>query len=309
MSTGFATDASVGSSRREGSAGLLGERRQLEPGGLAGVGAEDPEPAGVRQHARRGVRCGTGWQESSAATSSRPDSVSARITPAWRKTASTAASEPGERRGVRAGRLLTRRASGRSSSRAPASRGRAGARCARTCVGCRTTRGRAGRDRCRRRPPTTRAGRSRRRRPCCRSRRRPTGRGRAPLRARAGRGRARPTARRSRSCPAGNARGANVAFMPTAEDAIPRQFGPTSRAPWARTRVSSCSWRSTPSGPVSAKPAEMTQSARVPVRSASSAASSTCSPGRQITHEVDRVGDLLDRRCTRGRRRPARPSG
>ena len=83
--------------------------------------------------------------------------------------------------------------------------------------------------------------------------------------------------------PGGNARGAKVALRPTAAVAMPRQFGPTSRAPWARTSVSSCSWRATPSGPVSAKPAEMTHSERVPERSASSAAGITRSPGRQIT--------------------------
>ena len=49
-----------------------------------------------------------------------------------------------------------------------------------------------------------------------------------------------------------------------AAEAMPRQFGPTSRAPCARTSASSCSWRSRPSAPVSAKPAEITQSARTP---------------------------------------------
>ena len=94
MSTGFASDASAGSDGRERGARLLAERGQLEPGGLAGVRAEDPEPAGVRQHghasalrdglATRGARRRRGG----------PTSVSARITPAWRKTASTAVSEP-----------------------------------------------------------------------------------------------------------------------------------------------------------------------------------------------------------------------
>ena len=45
----------------------------------------------------------------------------------------------------------------------------------------------------------------------------------------------------------------------------PRQFGPTRRAPWARTSASSSSWRRMPSIPVSANPAEITQSARVPL--------------------------------------------
>ena len=56
-----------------------------------------------------------------------------------------------------------------------------------------------------------------------------------PPRARAARARARPTATRSRSCPAGRPRGAKVALSAApARDAMPRQFGPTSRAPCSR---------------------------------------------------------------------------
>jgi hypothetical protein len=83
--------------------------------------------------------------------------------------------------------------------------------------------------------------------------------------------------------PGGGAPGAKVAFKPIPGTAIPRPFGPMSRAPCARTSASSCSWRSTPSAPISAKPAEMTQSARTPFRSDASADSSTCSPGTQMT--------------------------
>ena len=50
MSTGFATDASVGRNAARAARVSLAGRRQLEPRRLAGVGAEDPEPAGVRQH-------------------------------------------------------------------------------------------------------------------------------------------------------------------------------------------------------------------------------------------------------------------
>jgi len=64
---------------------------------------------------------------------------------------------------------------------------------------------------------------------------------------------------------------------------MPRQFGPTSRPPWARTSASSRSWRSRPSAPTSAKPEEMTQSARAPAASASSAAARTSPPGRETT--------------------------
>ena len=83
--------------------------------------------------------------------------------------------------------------------------------------------------------------------------------------------------------PAGNDRGANVAFNLDPATAMPRQFGPNSRAPWARTAASSRSCRSRPSAPVSAKPADITQIARIPAVSACSAASITLAAGTQIT--------------------------
>ena len=83
--------------------------------------------------------------------------------------------------------------------------------------------------------------------------------------------------------PLGAERAAKVAFSRGPATAIPRQFGPISRAPCERTSASSRSCRSAPSLPTSAKPAEMTTSARTPLRSASSAAASTCSPGTEIT--------------------------
>ena len=59
------------------------------------VGAEDSEPAGVREHARRAARAAAGWPERSAAAStSLLRACRARITPACRKSASTAVSEP-----------------------------------------------------------------------------------------------------------------------------------------------------------------------------------------------------------------------
>src|SRR5262245_156063 len=56
--------------------------------------------------------------------------------------------------------------------------------------------------------------------------------------------------------PAGAERAAKVALSPTAADEIPRQFGPRSRAPCARIIPSSPAWRSTPSAPISANPAD-----------------------------------------------------
>ena len=45
---------------------------------------------------------------------------------------------------------------------------------------------------------------------------------------------------------------------------MPRQFGPISRAPWKRASATSSRSRAAPSAPTSAKPAEITQTARVP---------------------------------------------
>ena len=93
MSTGFAVLASAGG-RRRASRVSSESGRQLEPGCLAGVRAENPEPARVRDHgdavaARRAVASRAARRRREA-----PPSVSARSTPAWRKSASTAASEP-----------------------------------------------------------------------------------------------------------------------------------------------------------------------------------------------------------------------
>ena len=83
--------------------------------------------------------------------------------------------------------------------------------------------------------------------------------------------------------PGGVERDANVALRLGPATEIPRQFGPIRRAPCARTSASSRSWRSRPSLPVSANPAEMTTSARTPCASACSAASTTPAAGTQIT--------------------------
>jgi hypothetical protein len=64
---------------------------------------------------------------------------------------------------------------------------------------------------------------------------------------------------------------------------IPRQFGPISRIPEERQTASSCRWRSAPSGPVSANPAEITTSARTPAAAHSSAAPTTAWAGTATT--------------------------
>ena len=85
--------------------------------------------------------------------------------------------------------------------------------------------------------------------------------------------------------PAGGGSGANVASRRTAGSvfAMPMQFGPTSRMPAARHVRTSASCRARPSSPTSAKPAEMTTSARTPLRPHASAAATTRSAGTTST--------------------------
>ena len=89
--------------------------------------------------------------------------------------------------------------------------------------------------------------------------------------------------------PGRGAVGANVAFRPAGVLSTPRQLGPTSRIPVARHRDSRSRWRSAPSAPVSAKPAEMTTRLRTPF-AAHSCATSQHRSGRHA------------------RRRPGRPA-
>ena len=203
MSTGFATLASAGrSSVESGDACLVGERRKLETGSLAGVGAEDAQTAGIRQR-RHGAPARQRPAESSDGD---VDQLLERLRAddaglaEQRARSRIGACERGRVRARCALAALRAPALQREDRLAPRD---AGARCARTCAGCRTTRRRAGRARSRRRPPTTRAGRSWRRPPCSRSRRTRRGRGRARPRPRAARARARRSGTRSRSCPAG----------------------------------------------------------------------------------------------------------
>ena len=179
---------------------LVGERRKLQPRGLARVGAEDPEAAGVREDgdapaARQRLR---GEQHRDV------DELLERLGPDHACLA-----EERVDRGVRA----RERGRVRPRGRAPAAvapaleredrlRARDAARDARELA--RVAERLEVEDdqaRSRRRPPTTRAGRSTRRPPCCRSRRTPRARGRATRPPRAPRARARRSATRSRSSP------------------------------------------------------------------------------------------------------------
>ena len=188
------------------------------PDGLAGVGAEDAEAARRSSAARPAGPAAAAARESSTATSESSSSESAWITPACRKTASTAVIEPASAavcepaaRWPAAGAAALHRQDrllARDPPRDPA----------RTSADCRTTRGRAGSGRSRGRPPRTRAGRSTRRRPCCRSRRTTE---RPSPRAAAGSRSARPSAPlcdEKPMFPAGKVCGAKVAFSPGPAD-------------------------------------------------------------------------------------------
>ena len=113
--------------------------------------------------------------------------------------------------------------------------------------------------------------------------------------ARGRRGRARRSATRSRCCRRGSCAVRRSRSGPAAAEKMPRQFGPISRAPCARTSASSCSWRRIPSAPVSAKPAEITQSARVPSQRRLGLVEHRLA-GDAEDGEVDGVGDVRDRR-------------
>ena len=77
--------------------------------------------------------------------------------------------------------------------------------------------------------------------------------------------------------------------------AIPRQLGPISRAPCARTSASSRSWRSAPSLPTSAKPAEMTTQCADALAERLLGRLQHGVGGQRDDREIDVVRDLLDR--------------
>ena len=226
------------------------ERRQLEAGRLAGVGAEDPEPAGVREQRHPAARAAAAGDESRTATSTSSSSVSARITPAWleerldRRRPSRRARPCASRRRaapavvrppfiarigfLRATRRARRAELARVAERLEVEQDQIGRRVVLPVLE-QVVRGDVGlvadRDEGREAEPAR--GR-------LLEQREPE---RAALRGEAdvagGEG---VRARRSRSAPGRRTK-------------MPRQFGPISRAPCARTRASSCSWRRMPSMP------------------------------------------------------------
>ena len=246
MSTGFARLASPRQKLAELRPRLFRERRQLEAGCGAGVGAKDSEAARVRQHRDPAAPRERLAREQHGDVDQLLERVGLNHSglPEQRLDRGR---RPRKRRGVRARRALARR-------RAPALHrqdrllaGDAAGRPARTCAGCRTTPGRARRApspasssqyssrsfdetsallpiETKRESPSPRAV-------ACSSRARPS----APL------------CDEKPMFPAGNECGAKVAFNPARPRRCPRQFGPTSRAPCARTSDSSSSWRRSPS--------------------------------------------------------------
>ena len=93
MSIGFARLASRG--RSGGSAARVSSLGggSSRPTASQASAQRMPSPPPFVSTATRGPR-GSGWRERSTATSARSSSESAWITPAWRKTASTAVIEP-----------------------------------------------------------------------------------------------------------------------------------------------------------------------------------------------------------------------
>ena len=142
-SRGSPRAAARGASAR---ARLVGELGQLEPGGLAGVGAEDPEPARVREHGDAAAARQRLAREQRRGVDELLERACAQHAGLAEERVDRGVGA-GERGGVRARGARRRPPSSRPSARGSACGARRGARRARTCAGCRTTRGRAARGR------------------------------------------------------------------------------------------------------------------------------------------------------------------
>ena len=271
-STGLPTAASGGQARAQRARGVgVAQRLDAQAGGRARVGAEDARAAGVGEDRDAVAARGAAGAASSAATSKSSPSVSARMTPAWRKSASTVTSEAASSAPVcepaaRAPAAERPDLTARIGLRARDPRGRSG----RSGAGSRTTRGRAGSRRCPGPAPSSAGGRCPRGRPCCPSTRTTTARGRG---ARPRSMTAIPSAPLWDTKPIrpGRRRGRGEGRVQPTSGAVlrtPRQLGPTSRMPGGAADASSSRWRRAPSAPASAKPAESTTSARTPLRRA-----------------------------------------
>ena len=137
--------------------------------------------------------------------------------------------------------------------------------------------------RVRRRPPTTRAGRSTRRPPCCRSRRTPRGRARAPPPRSSTARPSAPLCDEKPIFPVGNARGANVALRRDGGGGDAEAVRPDeARAVLAHEREQLLLALDAFGADLGEAGGDDDERA-TPASSASCAASSTCSPGRQMT--------------------------
>ena len=243
MSTGFSTLPSAGRNSRRRSAVASVRCGSSSPAASHASAQRIPRPPAFVSRPTLRPR-GSGCEERTAATSTSSSSEVARMTPACRKSASTAASEPASAAVCELAARWPEVVVPLFSASTGFLRATRWARWPKR-RGCRRT-PRTGAPRpCRGRPPTTRAGRSWRRRPCCRSTRTTRGQGRAPRRLRGTRAPA-PLWDEKPMLPRGPSarRRSRSGWGPAT--AMPRQLGPISRAPWARTSASSCSWRATP---------------------------------------------------------------
>ena len=266
-----------------------------------------PSPPALVRTATRRPR-GSGWLERSAATSTSSSSVRARMTPAWRKSASTAASEPASAAvcelAARAPAAVVPAFSARIGLLRATRRGEA-AELARVAERLEVEQDEVGRgvvlppleqvvrgdvglvaDRDERREAESRAD-------ACSSSASPS----APL------------CDEKPIAPGGSARGAKVAFSAAPTTAMPRQFGPT------QPRAVGADEREQPLLPLASLRADLGEAGgddaerAHALRSASSAASSTRAAGNADDGEVDRRPGSRRSSRSRGRRRPARRRG
>ena len=204
-----------------------------------------------------------------------------------------------QRPGVRRGRARPGRRAAALDRQDRLLAGDPAARRGRTCAGCRTTRGTAGRRRCPGPAPSTAGSRCPTGRPCCRPRRTTTGRARAAPAASMIAMPSPPLCDRKPTGPAIAGCGANVAFSRTFGVGVEHAEAVRADQPHARRRGrprATPAGAATPSSPASAKPAEMTSSARTPAAAQSRATSTTCAAGTTTTASSTCAGIVADRR-------------
>ena len=309
MSIGLPSDAAAGRNSASRAAHVAGQLGDLDPGGLAGVGAQDPGPAGVgddrdpvaARHRLRGQQRGDVEQLVQRVGADHAGLLEQRV--------DGHVGGRQQRAGVRRGRAG---AGGRAAALDRQDRLGArepGGRCARTCAGCRTTRGRAARrsvsgscsqywrkslpDRSALLPTETNDDS-------------PTPRRLAASMIAIPRP---PLCDMKPTRPGTAAGGAKVALSRTSGAVLstPRQLGPTSRIPASRQTSSSSRWRAAPSAPVSANPAEITSSAAHAGGRALARDVDHLLGGHGHHRQLDRAGNVAHRAVGRAATGPRRP--